>query len=190
MISVALDRGTLASEESSTDDKNKGYLGFGGIVPVNVTKTQTTVPVEGYRLSSKSNQTTYLWYTVDASYVFTGVPAHSNTSAILDTGTTLNYLPTAVVAAYNAKFSPPATINQDYGFWQVACNAKPPPFSIAINGASFPIAAADQILPSGLTDQNGKMICMSGTQDGGDPNDPEVTFILCVTACFLMTRND
>ncbi|KIM83061.1 hypothetical protein PILCRDRAFT_819851 [Piloderma croceum F 1598] len=177
-FSVALNRGSFKHQENSSYDTNLGYLAFGGIAPVNTTNISATIPVQGYTLKSGlSNQ--YLFYTVEIdSYIFNGsaAPTGSGKQAILDTGTTLNYLPNALAKAYNSKFVPPATYVADQDTYFVDCNATVPAFSVNIGGTKFTIDAADNILPAG-TDSNGNELCVSGTQNGGDPSDTDL-FIL------------
>lgn len=98
---------------------------------------------------------------------------------ILDTGTTLNYLPADVAKAYNAKFVPPATYDEADSVYIVGCNATAPKFQVEIGGKKFTIDGKDQILPAGV-DANGNEICISGTQSGGDPSNSTTLFILCV----------
>jgi hypothetical protein len=185
-FSVALNRGSFKHKESSSYDPNLGYLAFGGIAPVNTTNTSATIPVQGYTLTSgSSNQ--YLFYTVEIdSYIFSGsaAPTGSGKQAILDTGTTLNYIPNALAKAYNSKFVPPATYVADQDTYFVDCNATVPAFAVEIGGTKFTIDAADNILPSGV-DSNGNEICISGTQNGGDPSDANI-FILCVRPAFQL----
>lgn len=88
----------------------------------------------------------------------------SSNTTILDTGTTLNYIPTDAAVAYNAAFVPPA-VNSDYwGGYVVVCKAKVPPFSVTIGGKAFNIDGRDQLLPLGVDDDNGNELCFSGTQ--------------------------
>jgi hypothetical protein len=91
----------------------------------------------------------------------------------------LNYVPTALAKAYNAKFVPAATYVADEDTYFVNCNATVPSFMVEIGGANFTVDAADNILPAG-TDSDGNEVCVSGTQDGGDPSDPNTIFIMCV----------
>ncbi|KZP11137.1 acid protease [Athelia psychrophila] len=126
----------------------------------------------------------YFFYTVDiGEYIFPGSTAKglgltgAGKQAILDTGTTLNYVPTKLAKAYNAQFSPPAKFVADEDTYYVACNATVPAFDVVIGGKTFTVDAKDQILPSG-TNAKGEELCISGTQDGGDPSDPETIYIL------------
>lgn len=106
--------------------------------------------------------------------------------AILDTGTTLNYVPTDVIELYANKFVPPAVFDDDVGAYVVNCRARVPPFTVTIGGKTFTIDGRDQILPIG-TDDSGKEVCILGTMDGG-PNVDGNIFILCVifTSCCAM----
>ncbi|KAJ6568695.1 aspartic peptidase domain-containing protein [Mycena capillaripes] len=201
-FSIALDRGTFEQEENDSFDPNLGFLSFGGIAPVPVVNTAITVPIEGYSVTdvpSNGPGSKFLFYTVNVeAYTFPGsnlvVTANNNT--VLDTsvphysafstvpdilplfprGTTVNYLPTDVAAAYNAQFSPTAQLDPDLGLYVVDCNATVPEFGVVIHGETFSIDARDQILPTG-TDDNGNTICITGTQDGG-PEMSETFFVL------------
>ncbi|KAJ6595761.1 acid protease [Mycena vulgaris] len=179
-FSIALDRGTPS--EDTNVDPNLGYVAFGGMPPVVLDKTAVTVPVQGYSTSTgepSNDNAVYFYYTVDVdAYVFHGSTKlnTSNSNTILDTGTTLNYLPSPVAKAYNAGFVPKATFDADQGLYFVGCNATVPAFSVTIGGKRFPIDARDQILEAG-TDDDGNVVCISGTQDGG-ADTPDNVFIL------------
>ena len=58
--------------------------------------------------------------------------------AIADTGTTLLYLPTAVVTAYYAKV-PSASYNSAQGGYVFTCTATLPNFNVAIGGKTFTV---------------------------------------------------
>jgi len=183
IFSVSLDRGTLEQQENDIFDANLGFLAFGGIVPVPVTDTSVTVPIEGYSattgIPSSAPGSTFFFYTVDVeSFTFPGSnklsTAQNNT--ILDTGTTLNFVPTDVAAAYNAAFKPPAVNDPDVGGFIVPCNATVPEFLVRIGGKTFSVDGRDQLLPIG-TDANGVLTCITGTQDGG-PAVADNIFIL------------
>lgn len=155
-----------------------GYLAFGGIAPVNTTHTAVTVPVQQWEVNSGSSQ--YMYYTINIdAYIFNGSTAltGSGKKAILDTGTTFNYLPTALVEAYNSRFVPPA--NHDGNWYFVNCNATAPIFEVRIGGIAFNIDPRDNIMPVGAY-PNGTIICSSGVLDGGDPSNSSRIYILCV----------
>jgi hypothetical protein len=167
VFSIALNRGPYATVASGGHDTGLGYLAFGGIAPVPVTNASVTVPTRMYH--TPINTTERAYYLVDvAHYRFPGANGTDAGQAILDSGTTLNYLPSAVAAKYNAAFDPPAVYSAEYGVYTVACNATVPSFSVVVGGTTFTIDAQDQILPF-VQDAEGNEICASGTQDGGSP---------------------
>lgn len=181
-----MNRGSFAAQANSTYDPNLGYLAFGGIAPVATTKTAVTVPVQGYAASSGATE--YFFYTVDIdAYTFNGSSklTGSGKQAILDTGTTLNYVPTSVAKKYNAKFVPPAKFVKDEDTYYVDCNATVPAFSVTIGGTEFAIDGKDQILPAG-TDDDGNVVCISGTQDGGSSSDADNIFIMLVLSSYVL----
>lgn len=185
-FSVALNRGSFNQEKNDSFDPKLGYLAFGGIAPVKTATPTVTVPIEGYSVSGTTS--TYFFYTVNIdAYIYQGSSALTGfgKQAILDTGTTLNYVPTKVAQSYNAKFVPAATLDETSGYYFVECTATAPAFEVQIGGAKFSISGKDQILPVG-TDANGKELCVSGMQDGGDPSDLNSNFVMCVMCHFIL----
>ncbi|KAJ7226970.1 acid protease [Mycena pura] len=185
LFSIALDRASLEQQQNNSFVENLGRLSFGGIAPVPVTETSTTVPVQGYSTvsggtPSNARNSTDLWYTVDvAAYKFPGsnsVNTKSN-NTILDSGTTLNLLPNDVVAAYASACNPPAVFNATTELYMVDCKATVPEFYVTIGDKTFSIDPRDQILADG-TDANGNPLCVFGTQEGGDGGNASSIFIL------------
>ncbi|KAF8824325.1 hypothetical protein HHX47_DHR8000185 [Lentinula edodes] len=108
-LSVALDRGSFAAENSSDLDQNLGFISFGGIALVDVIPTTAfTVPIQGYDAATftpKNGSTgvTYFYYSVDVELMsFTGNHEIFGTTnnISLDSGTTLDYVPTDVADAF------------------------------------------------------------------------------------------
>jgi hypothetical protein len=143
---------------------------------VPVTSTSATVPIQGYTVKG-SKTPLYEFYTVDvAAITFPGSKNVSTKIApILDSGTTLAYLPDDVAAAYNAQWKPAATFDADQDIYFVNCNATAPPMSVTIGNATFTVDPRDNILPS--VNPDGSITCISGTQPGG-PNTDGNIFIL------------
>ncbi|KAJ7441670.1 acid protease [Mycena galericulata] len=181
-FSIALDRGSFEQEKNDNFDPNLGFLSFGGIAPVPVLKNSVTVPIQGFSTTTTQSDlpgSNLFFYTVDVdSYIFPGSDkvVTANNSTVLDTGTTVNVVPSPVAAAYAAQFSPPAVVDPNTGLYTIACNATVPDFAVTIGGKTFPIDKRDQILPTG-TDANNSTICITGTQDGG-PDQAGAVFIL------------
>jgi hypothetical protein len=180
VFSISLNRGSWPKQVNSSFDPHLGYLAFGGIAPVPVTNVSVTVPIQGYKVSSSKTPLYEFYNTNIDAYVFPGsTKVKTAGTAILDSGTTLNYVPSAVAKAYNAKWVPPAKFVADEDTYYVNCNATAPAFSVVIGGKSFSIDGRDQVLPGG-TDEKGNLLCISGTQDGGPDSDGNI-FILCVS---------
>ncbi|KAJ7626489.1 aspartic peptidase domain-containing protein, partial [Mycena rosella] len=126
--------------------------------------------------------TQFIFYTVAVAslpYTFTGSDvafAGSNNTG-LDSGTTLNFVPTPVAGAYNAKFNPPARLNAHSGLYVVDCNATALSFSVIIGGKSFLVDPRDQISVQGKKGMDENTVCLSGTQNGG-PDEPGALSVL------------
>ena len=146
-------------------------------MPVDVTDTSVTVPIQGFTVSSSPNKE-FFFYSVDIdAYTFPGSESLStNGTSILDTGTTLLYIPTRLADAYHAQFNPPVTFDDNVGAYVVPCDATAPPFSVVIGRTSFSLTNADVILPIGTLD-DGTPFCISGIDDGGPDVDGNI-FVL------------
>ncbi|KAJ7628928.1 aspartic peptidase domain-containing protein [Roridomyces roridus] len=174
MFSVALNRPSLDQDELNVIAPDLGILAFGGIAAVPVTNTTVSVPIEGYSarggVTSTAPGALSLFYTIDVeSLTFPGSEnlTVSLNNTFIDTGTTFNYLPTDIAAAYNAAFDPPGVIDPDVGAFVVPCNATVPEFSLSIGGKTFTIDTRDQLFPLGPPVGNETLMCYTGTQDGG-----------------------
>ncbi|CZR61740.1 related to pepsin II-1 precursor [Phialocephala subalpina] len=153
---------------------DSGYLAFGGVPSITFTQNFTSTPIiitniDGYPDS-------YDFYTINIDSIYlkgATVTSSGGTSVeyIIDSGTTLNYVPTSVATKINAAYSPAATYSDDEGAYVVSCTATPPAVSIDIAGTLFPINPLDMILDAGDD------TCITGWMDGGS-SDTEDIFIL------------
>jgi aspergillopepsin I len=98
-------------------------------------------------------------------------PIQHEVEYIVDSGTTLNYVPTKVANKINAAFSPATVYSSTDGAYVVSCTSKPPAVSIDIAGTLFTTNPLDMILDAG------EGTCVSGFMDGGS-FDTEDIFIL------------
>ncbi|KZP11467.1 hypothetical protein FIBSPDRAFT_1050713 [Athelia psychrophila] len=130
---------------------------FGGIASVNITRGAMTVLNRA--APSYSGSVLVIYFTPPTSgnpYIFPGSTAEklgltgAGKQAILDTGTTLNHFV------------------EDEDTHYIACNATVPKFEVVIGRKTFTVDAKNQNLPSG-TNEKGEAVCISGTQDDGDP---------------------
>jgi hypothetical protein len=127
--------------------------------------------------------TQYSFYTIIAdSYVYEGSEnTKSNTDSwgelfsdatvnttqfpvIVDSGTTLLYLPTAMYEDIAALYNPPAVYIEDEGAAFAPCNATVPELGVEIGGTVFWISKADMLMQEYVDSETG--YCMIGPQDG------------------------
>lgn len=100
-------------------------------------------------------------FTADGYAIGTGATTTSSIDAIADTGTTLAYLPTALVNAYYKKVSN-AQDSSTYGGWVFPCSTTPPDLSIVIGGVKQTIPGS-YINYAPVT--TGSTTCFGGVQD-------------------------
>ncbi|KAJ7217682.1 aspartic peptidase domain-containing protein [Mycena pura] len=173
-FSIALNRGTFQQETQDAFDPNFGFLSFGGMPPVPVTKISTVAPIQGYDITtftpSNTTNATSLFYTVDIQeFAFAGsnlTNSTFNNNVMFDTGATLSFLPTFIADAFAAAVNPPGQFDPNQGAYVTSCDAVVPEFYVRIHDTTFTVDPRDNILPLG-TDEDGNEVCMLGTSDGG-----------------------
>jgi hypothetical protein len=159
MFSLALQRGTSA-----------GYIAFGGLPPVNFDKSSFSnasiqmTSISNIRKGGKASGYAFYTITPDAM-VYQGAPSSNTDAYIVDSGTTLFYMPSAAAQAVNNLFSPAAQLLSNQGGYFVNCKATTPSIGVKIGGTTFQINEADLIYQNVVDSATG--LCMSGIQDGG-----------------------
>ena len=163
-----------------------GYIAFGGLPNVSFTQDFTSTPISVVNLVDEPNaQTQYSFYTiVPDGFTFKGsgdVKVHRTSwheafpnqinadlqfPVIVDSGTTLVYLPDELAEAANALFEPSAEYLEDEGAFFVDCEATAPEFGVSINGTTFNVNAADLIFQAEVDPTTG--LCLTGIQAGGE----------------------
>lgn len=171
---------TLALERSSdlNDNVPGGYIAFGGLPPVSGRVgpfVNTSILIHKYTGYPPLLAAQRSFYSIlPDSYVYensgqsiTTVPTTED--VIIDSGTTLLYVPTEVVKGYIASFKPAATLYE--GSYYYPCNANAPYFGIKIAGKTFSISSADIILPDSgfVSNTTGVEYCLIGVVDAGEP---------------------
>lgn len=178
LFSLAIERSSLMSGTVPG-----GLLAIGGLPPVifspifasapfqllTMNDADAPAPVPQYQFYTITTNGFYYegsehthWSLPDFPNPF-GPPTNSSqVQVIVDSGTTLIYLPTGIADAINALFDPPAIYSDDEGAYVVDCNAKAPEFGIRIGAETFFINPEDLFL------DNGDGTCISGVDDAGD----------------------
>jgi hypothetical protein len=77
---------------------------------------------------------------------------------IVDSGTTLIYVPQNLASAINRLFNPPAQYDPFSGLYTVACSSIAPYFAVTISGQVFKVSAEDMIV------EGNSGTCVSGVQ--------------------------
>jgi hypothetical protein len=168
-------------------DGKPGVLAFGGLPGGSVVRYNPSFARANIEFLSMAapdgtirQQTEYQMYTITTdSFSFSakkskwplgGAPrvrietAPTRTQVIIDSGTTLLFLPAGITKSINALWSPAAHYNEDSQTYFVHCNASAPRFGVTIDGHTFWVDPRDLIQDAGVGDR----ICMSGIQPGSD----------------------
>ncbi|KAJ4387873.1 hypothetical protein N0V93_008476 [Gnomoniopsis smithogilvyi] len=172
---------SLSLERNSSD----GFLALGGLPPGNYTGPMASTPIQMLEVYDETAMSTqYSFYTITAdAYIYEGSEkrTHVNTGSwnslfsdvvvnttqfpiIVDSGTTLLYLPTELYEDISALYDPPAVYIEDEYATFAPCNASVPKLGIQINGTVFYISEADMLMQDVVDPDTG--YCLIGPQDG------------------------
>ncbi|EMC91921.1 hypothetical protein BAUCODRAFT_134676 [Baudoinia panamericana UAMH 10762] len=190
MFSLAIERGT---------NGGGGQLALGGLPTIPFDQTFTSTPLQIVDLTDDANAAqNFSFYTiVPDGFLLSGQqqtyrgyrnvsesPA-TNYDAIVDSGTTLMYLPNNIAQAVNALFDPPSVYIEEEGVFENYCDATPPTFAIRINGTDFYINSAEMLLTGAGGQDTYTGGCITGVQPGfGGPYILGDTFLKNVVAVY------
>ena len=137
LFTVILERGSGSSSVT-----------LGGIPSSASGLSYATSPIEKVEISPRlTEKTQYSYYTIIPDGVeVNGQSKSTSFPAIVDTGTTLLYLPTNLAEAINAAYDPPSQYIESEGVYENYCDAKPPKFGITIGGKTFMISPSELVL--------------------------------------------
>jgi len=176
MFSLALNRPAANTNPTASTG---GYLAIGGIPNIKHDATFASTSINVVGVNTQTGQSIYEYYSITVGgYAVSG--SHytqfdvyqtrntlkrsvlaNGTDAIVDSGTSLLYVPTNVMSAVAAAYSPAASYSDDYGVYTVNCNATAPLFGVEVSRKIFYVNAADLIL------QYAEDVCVTGVQDAG-----------------------
>ncbi|KAK4152559.1 aspartic peptidase domain-containing protein [Chaetomidium leptoderma] len=158
VFSIAIDR-----------NASSGMLAFGGIAPargLDQFKVAVLDMVITTVIAVPETASQYSFYTViPDGWYYDQTTNTKKIPYIVDSGTTLNYLPSSLADAINASFDPPAVYMWMYGAYFTSCNAIVPQVAVVLDGINFNINPVD-LLYRGLVDPL-TGLCMTAIADGG-----------------------
>jgi aspergillopepsin I len=179
------------------DAEEGGLLALGGIPDVQTSGAFYRAPIQPVGVNASDGTLVYEFYTIDvdgfafapnASVMFnpydTPNPrkqplAGRGSDVIIDSGTSLCYVPDDVAAATAALFNPPAFFDSSLGAYFVDCAARAPVFGVCIAKKIMYVNALDLIV------QLSPNMCVMGVQpNGGGLNILGGTFMKNVLTVF------
>ncbi|KAK5118234.1 hypothetical protein LTR85_008214 [Meristemomyces frigidus] len=169
MFSLAIERGS---------NGGGGQLALGGLPSLAFNHTFTSTPLKIIELTPHAVEAkNYSYYTIipdgfllsgeeETYYGFQEFSEDPSTTypVIVDSGTTLVYLPERVADDVNALFDPPSVYIEEEGVYENYCDAVPPTFAIRINGTDFYISGAELLLTGELGYDEYTGGCVTGVQ--------------------------
>nr|POE72328.1 putative aspartic-type endopeptidase [Quercus suber] len=172
VFSVAMSRGH--------DSGPSGLLALGGLPDVPYKDDWASAPLQILELTHLASEAkNFSYYTIipdgfvlrsnanSTSGISAPPPVNANMPTdfpvIIDSGTTLIYLPVALAEAVNNAFNPPATYIEGEGIFEAQCDAIPPYLAVVIDGKTFEIDRRDLLLTNlGVDGITGG--CLTGVQ--------------------------
>jgi hypothetical protein len=176
LFSIALERGSGGGG---------GQVALGGLPTIKFDHDFASTPIEIHSFGPRHPQESknYTFYTIQPDGVVVGGQNLAlNVPVIVDSGTTLVYLPQSLTKAINQAFDPPS-VNVG-GLWENYCNAKPPKVSITIGGKNFAISASELLLKGSLGKDPQTGGCVCGIQASAGPYILGDVFLKNVVAVF------
>ncbi|RGP76021.1 hypothetical protein FLONG3_5412 [Fusarium longipes] len=169
-LTSAISQGLIDPVFSVTIDRNTsdGVLAWGGLPPMywhpkSFASTDLTIAKLVDREATAWKPSFYI-------IIPDGLQWGSTTDTVkypyvVDTGTTMMYIPLPLAEAIAKAFDPPATYMPQWGAYFVDCKAIPPTFAVIISGVRFWINPADLIYQKLTDESNGK--CALAISTGG-----------------------
>jgi Eukaryotic aspartyl protease len=140
-------------------DEGHGSLTLGGLPPANIKHTNkwVVVPIEYLTIKaiagtpvSASAKKEYSLYAVKAtSFRINDKVINGGAGLVVDSGTTMSYLPEDIVSAMAEAWSPPGVRDPLTRLYLVRCNSKAPKFEIVFGETALRIDAKDLVLSNG-----------------------------------------
>ncbi|KAI1408187.1 acid protease [Hypoxylon sp. FL1857] len=145
-----------------------GSISVGGMPPVDVSKSsygQTPILIAEIIHKDDTTWQPSFYTIVPKGFQFGQMTTSAQYPFILDTATTLIYLPPDLAQEVNNLFSPPATYFGYYDSYFTSCDATPPSFGVQIGESTFWVNPKDLLNKEERDPQTG--FCQTGIGNGG-----------------------
>ncbi|KAI1475071.1 acid protease [Daldinia eschscholtzii] len=161
-----------------------GSVSIGGMPPVDISKSdhdQTPIIIADIIDRDSTSWKPSFYTIIPTAFKFGGITTNGHYPFILDTATSLIYLPPDLAEMVNGKFDPPASYLWNYGAYFTSCDAIPPSFGVQIEGTTFWINPKDLLNKEERDPQTN--LCQTGIGNGGTgPYILGITFLTNVVA--------
>jgi hypothetical protein len=158
VFSIAIDR-----------NASSGMLALGGVAPatgLDLTRTAVLDMIITSVIAIPETSYQYSFYTIiPDGWYYDQTTNTKKIPYIVDSGTTLNYLPSSLADAINAAFNPPAVYLWMYGAYFTTCDALIPQVAVMLDGMKFNISPVDLLYRTLVDPLTG--LCMTAIADGG-----------------------
>ncbi|KAF3025660.1 hypothetical protein E8E14_013611 [Neopestalotiopsis sp. 37M] len=129
-------------------NSSSGYISFGEVPPVDLSQgpdgtTDLIIADIAHKGSSGINPSFYT--IIPLGFRTNAILDSSRYPFIIDSSTTMTYLPPSMAELVNSHFDPPAVYLWYYGSYFVPCDAVPPNLAVLIDGSEFFFDAYDMI---------------------------------------------
>ncbi|KAL2019763.1 hypothetical protein VTK56DRAFT_9207 [Thermocarpiscus australiensis] len=172
LFTSMVDQGLVDPVFSLAIDRNSstGILAFGGIASatgIDLSKTTSLDMVITNVVGRPETASQYSFYTViPDGWEYDHITDSKKFPYIVDSGTTLCYLPPSLAEAINGAFNPPAVYMYMYGAYFTSCDAFVPQVAVLLDGVKFRINPVDLIYRNVVDPLTG--LCMTAVTNGGD----------------------
>ncbi|KAI1641962.1 acid protease [Daldinia loculata] len=161
-----------------------GSVSIGGMPPVDISKSdhdQTPIIIADMIDRDSTSWKPSFYTIVPTAFRFGGITTSGHYPFILDTATSLIYLPPDLAEIVNGKFDPPASYLWNYGAYFTSCDAIPPSFGVQIGGTTFWVNPKDLLNKEERDPLTN--LCQTGIGNGGTgPYILGITFLTNVVA--------
>ncbi|OTB04616.1 hypothetical protein M426DRAFT_11503 [Hypoxylon sp. CI-4A] len=145
-----------------------GAISVGGMPPIDVSKSdyeETPILITNIIPRESTAYQPSFYTIVPSGFRYGHTTATGQYPFILDTATSLIYLPPDLAEEVNAQFDPPATYLWYYGSYFTSCDATPPSFGIQIGQTTFWVNPKDMLNKEERDPDTG--YCQTGIGNGG-----------------------